>query len=59
MSATAWAVVDLVLVRGLSKPCAAKAKARAFLIDSESGRRDEILANVVMSASLSASRQLR
>ena len=40
MSATASAVVDLVFVRGESKPCAASASARASLIESESSRGD-------------------
>ena len=47
MSATASAVVDLVFVRGLSKPCAASASARASAIDNESGRDDRTFANVV------------
>ena len=40
MSATASAVVDLVFVRGESKPCAANASARASFIESESSRGD-------------------
>ena len=40
MSATASAVVDLVFVRGESKPCAASASARASFIESESSRGD-------------------